>query len=304
MSSGPLCSLGPNTGPCRNGGMRTCRGFLVGAAAVAVLLGACGGDQSTGDDETADAVSASASSDENEEIVTLGLAEVDGDVIDTTDFPADRVDQAEAIWGRFVELIPTERRQRVVGFELTNGQGGWAYTAGPNRDDWTVMVGEETDETELDQLLLRLYVHLLIRNNDETAPDGSPGCDNLLDADRCAREGSILLEFHTRFWPADLVEERESLGEEASQAYRRGDAQEDIDKLFTSFYEAHTDLFINERASLNVHNDIGESFLRFLDEERPTGDSIIEQKAAYFWDRPDLVELRDHIRSAEPDFPA
>lgn len=48
---------------------------------------------------------------------------------------------------------------------------------------------------------------------------------------------------------------------------------------------------------MNVVEDIAESFMTFVLEDRPRGDSVAAQKLEFFWQQPGFVPMRDRIRA-------
>lgn len=88
----------------------------------------------------------------------------------------------------------------------------------------------------------------------------------------CFRKGSYILEFYNKFWKELNTESGASL------------------------YFETPDLFVDQYSSQNVNEDIAESFMLFVLSNRPTGNSIAEQKIQFFYSYPDLVKLRDNIR--------
>jgi hypothetical protein len=64
-----------------------------------------------------------------------------------------------------------------------------------------------------------------------------------------------------------------------------------------AFYEEHKDRFVTDYAASNPGEDLAETFTHFVIEDRPTGDSIADQKVQLLWADPDMVSLRDQIRA-------
>jgi hypothetical protein len=58
------------------------------------------------------------------------------------------------------------------------------------------------------------------------------------------------------------------------------------------------DQFVTDYAATNPAEDLAETFTIFVTEDRPTGDTIADQKVQLLWADADLVELRAQIRSA------
>lgn len=88
----------------------------------------------------------------------------------------------------------------------------------------------------------------------------------------CFRKGSYISDFYNKFWKELDIESGASLH---------------FDK---------PDLFVDQYSSQNVNEDIAESFMLFVLSNRPTGNSIAEQKIQFFYSYPELVKVRNSIR--------
>lgn len=64
----------------------------------------------------------------------------------------------------------------------------------------------------------------------------------------------------------------------------------------SELYKEKPEMFVDEYASTNSSEDIAESFMLFVLSNKPAGNTIAEQKIKFFYDYPELVELRDNIR--------
>jgi hypothetical protein len=62
-----------------------------------------------------------------------------------------------------------------------------------------------------------------------------------------------------------------------------------------NFYKTHQDQFVDDYATTHPTEDIAESFAYFVFNPKPTGNSVREQKVAFFYEYPELVELRANI---------
>lgn len=67
------------------------------------------------------------------------------------------------------------------------------------------------------------------------------------------------------------------------------------DKALAKFYKENRDKFVTEYAATNLDEDMAESFTLFILEPKPSGVSIAEEKILFFYDFPELVELRREI---------
>ena len=70
---------------------------------------------------------------------------------------------------------------------------------------------------------------------------------------------------------------------------------EEAQTLVEKFYSKHIGLFSRDYAATDIHEDLAESFSHFILEPKPKGSSIIERKALFFYNFPELVGLRKQM---------
>jgi hypothetical protein len=63
------------------------------------------------------------------------------------------------------------------------------------------------------------------------------------------------------------------------------------------FYKKYKTQFVTDYAATNPDEDFAESYMFFVLKEEPTKSTIADQKILFFYDFPELVEMRDLIRS-------
>ncbi len=91
-----------------------------------------------------------------------------------------------------------------------------------------------------------------------------------------------------RFW-GDIYAEWEEI------AYME-DETEAEDALY-AFYEQYQDQFVSDYAPTSPEEDIAEAFSIFIMQPKPAGETIAEEKVLFFYDYPELVELRAELVS-------
>ena len=200
---------------------------------------------------------------------------------------AGAVVEAERIWSRFVELIPADQRTMLSGFELMAESGGGGYVYPDERDPskWIMGISTELGGDE-DFVLIHEFAHLLTLQASEVPPGlDDNGCVTFHTGEGCALRGSTVATFVDRFWPDAMVDEVRAI--EASGDWDAG----------WDFYEKYADRFVTDYAATNPAEDLAETFTVFVLEDRPTGDTIADQKVQFLWADPDMVELRDRIRA-------
>ncbi len=217
----------------------------------------------------------------------LATLAVDGDRIDTSGLAPDVAEQAEAIWQRFVTLIPADQRQMLANFELLPEEYGGAHVYPTDADPtkWTMGVGLGLGE-DLDYVLIHEFAHLLTLQATEVPPGEDTGsCPTYHTGEGCALKGSTFAKFVNAFWPEEMRNKVFDLYE-----------NEDYDGL-DEFYAENADSFVTDYAASNPAEDLAETFAVFVTKDRPTGDSIADQKVNMLWADEDMVKLRAEIRA-------
>ncbi len=219
----------------------------------------------------------------------LGASAVDGDTLETSSVSPEVARQSQEIWDRFVQLIPADQRQMLTGFELNPAEASGAYVY-PNDADpstWTMGVSLGLDE-DLDFVLIHEFGHLLTLQAEEVppAPDADPdACPTYFTGEGCALSGTTMAEFVQRFWPQSQLDELNRLQD-----------AEDYNGL-EAFYEDNQTDFVTDYATTNPAEDLAETFTVFVLNDRPTGDTIADQKVNLLWEDGDMVALREQIRA-------
>lgn len=228
---------------------------------------------------------------------------------DLKDEQQDSAIQKEA-WQIFTTLIPPEDRQMVTQYIIfTDGSENTLAAVDQTTDDlthWLVEV-DIADLEDKDALLFTLiheYAHLLTLNATQVAVDEevhndpynlslleskAAACPYYFDGWGCSLPNSYVHAFHQRFW-VDIDAEWEKI--DALQY--ADDLTPYYDGLF-NFYKLHQDQFVDDYATTHPTEDIAESFAYFVFSPRPTGISIRDQKILFFYEYPELVELRQSI---------
>ena len=108
------------------------------------------------------------------------------------------------------------------------------------------------------------------------------------DASGCMKNNSYMNKFFQKFW-VDIY-----------PSFKWFFEFDDNDKFLDHnalFYKKYEKQFVTEYAASNPSEDLAESFTAFVLQEKPTKSTIADQKIRFFYDFPELVEMRDFIRS-------
>ncbi|MCC7117570.1 MAG: hypothetical protein IT310_03505 [Anaerolineales bacterium] len=221
---------------------------------------------------------------------------------------ADEATQRQ-VWDYFVELIPAERRADIAEYAIfTDGVDNTLAAVVQTQSDptkWSLQVDPE-DTKQFDVLtptLLHEYAHLLSLGSAQVVPSlaifNNPGdndiylkessaCPNYFTTEGCANADSYLDDFYNQFWV--------NLHDEWSAINRVEDPTERQTQL-DAFYSKYEDQFVTVYAATNPEEDLAEAWSVFVLTPKPDADSIMNQKIAFFYNYPEMVELRSTILS-------
>jgi predicted Zn-dependent protease with MMP-like domain len=223
----------------------------------------------------------------------------------------------ELVWNIFTDLIPEQYRSHINEFVVfTDGvEENFAFTERDiNRPSkWVIgfdiidMFDSDTvDENEVIITTIHEFGHILTlsssqmtiesslldQNDSKFAENYAIKADECFPryfaGDGCAFENSYIDDFYKQFW-SDIYYEWDDLQyiEDDTEYYQKSD----------EFYEKYSDRFLNDYASTSLDEDIAESWTSFVLEDKPIYENTIAQeKIRFFYDYPELVELRNDIR--------
>lgn len=213
----------------------------------------------------------------------------------------------EDIWNYFTRLIPLEDREFLTAYSIiTDGNGNVLAAVAQSADDaeaWVLEVDilDATNEYVLTVTLLHEYGHLLTLNSTQVPPSmaifDNPNSDSVYQSELaactqyfpgegCSNPDSYINLFFDRFW-FDLYAEWQEI-----------DSEEDEDlyyDLLDEFYNTYQDQFLTDYAATSPAEDIAEAFSFFILAPKPEFTSIANEKILFFYDFPELVELRGQI---------
>lgn len=219
----------------------------------------------------------------------------------------------QSIWSRFL-LIAPERfaAAHISSFEVFSDglDGDFAYVVQDpeNPEMWILGVDPidaRADAMELDYTLIHELAHLITLESDQVTPslpvfeatndpeisedeyweifgEESANCEHFFLQEGCANEDAYINRFFFRFW-TDIYPER--------LTFDPGDIEREQE-----FFETYRDQFFTQYAVTNPGEDIAESFTAFVLLDRTGATTIAEQKINFFYDYPELVDLRQQIR--------
>lgn len=216
-----------------------------------------------------------------------------------------------ALWQRFAEMIPAAERPYLTRFVIfTDGTEETYAAVAPDPDDpsqWVLAVDivDAADQREFLLTLIHEHGHLLTLNAAQVPPDvallgleddpeaydalyaeAEAACPTYFTGEGCSQPNAYVNAFFERFW-LDLYDEwNEIQYEEDEDRYY---------ELMDAFYQTYQAQFVTDYAATNPAEDIAESWMLFVLQPEPTGDTIADEKVRFFYAYPELVALRARI---------
>src|SRR3990172_4142267 len=213
----------------------------------------------------------------------------------------------QQVWDYFRALVPANEREGIGEYSIiTDGQGGTLAAVAQTQSDlnlWALQVdiADTGNYYELTYTLLHELGHLLTLGPDQVPPslaifndpdddniyfEEASACPDYFPGEGCANPHSYINDFYNRFW-IDVHEEWNEINlEEDSDIY-----YEKLDE----FYYKYEDRFVTSYAATSPEEDIAEAFTFFVFSPEPAGEPIAEQKVLFFYQYPELVDLRANL---------
>jgi len=191
----------------------------------------------------------------------------------------------KTIWNYYKALIPRESRPNLVTFGIFLSSTTLGYFDTTATENWITVINilSLEDISSLSSVEIHEYGHYLTLNNSQQTPSSEFVCHQEA-LYGCQTADSYINHFYLEFWQ-DIYPEWEKIR----------DSSKDYDQDIKLFYDTHKSMFINEYASTNPLEDIAESWTAFILAPTPSNNSITDQKINFFYQFPELVELRFQI---------
>jgi len=142
------------------------------------------------------------------------------------------------------------------------------------------------DQALIDETMIHEFGHILTLNNTQIMDESNVKTSNYSTDEGTLKKNSYLNGFYQAFWK-DIAKEYSIEDEEGYEEY-------DVDKL----YSDKENQFVTDYAATNPAEDIAESFAYFVTKSKPSNDKGANAKINFFYDYPELVKMREEIRSA------
>ena len=228
-------------------------------------------------------------------------------------------DKHHEAWNVFTQVVPEKYMGDVVWFTIFTDGLEWLEMDVFLEEDsakWSLLFDiqdwyclEELDEDRVKFTMIHEFGHMLSLGPSQISVDyelrdfSYEGMDEFYDAllqkeqdcsprivttHGCVKEDSYFNAFTQKFQVGKYSD---------SITYNFKIYSNEWKEELWNYYTAHKDEFVTDYAASTTQEDWAETFTMFVLSEKPQGDSIVQQKILFFYDYPELVEIRDYIRN-------
>ena len=211
----------------------------------------------------------------------------------------------QRVWSYFTSIVPPEQRKWITDYVIFT-DGTYDTLAWIDRvefDDnsrWKLGVDvlDSSDPIRLTETLTHELGHLITMNSDQIIRKKDMGyapyqntatCPQYLSTAGCSTPESYINNFYQTFW----VDTHEDWLETVYKA--NTNSPDEFREVVMQFYSNHPGAFVTEYAATNIFEDMAESFEWFILTPKPTGNEIPDQKILFYYQFPELVDLRQQM---------
>jgi len=188
------------------------------------------------------------------------------------------------------EIVPADIWERISSFSVFASGGTSSFAQFETLERKAFRIGIDVtsmlDQTghlakEQRSVIVHETAHIITQN--DTQVSSEPPKSNYANANDAFldqyQKDSYLYQFFLKFW-SDIYDEYSKSSDPAA------------------FYNKYEDQFVSDYAALVPEEDIAESFREFVLSDKPTSNSIRDQKVRFFYEYNEFVKWRKEIRSA------
>ncbi|NDI35863.1 hypothetical protein [Chengkuizengella sediminis] len=211
------------------------------------------------------------------------------------------IEKHTQLWQLFANIVPSKERNMVTGFYVfTDGAGNTLGAVEPryeNPEEWLLSldIAEMDNTKELIGTIIHEFGHLLFLNqaqvpysedleDEQELETLKTNCVHYFTSYGCSAPKSYINQFYQRYW-LGIIEEWESLDVQTNE--------EDLDHFFTN----HENEFLTDYAATDPSEDIAETWTYFILSYQPEVETMADEKISFFYEFPELVELRATLLS-------
>ena len=199
------------------------------------------------------------------------------------------------IWDLVKKIVPKNQRDKMGEFLIYNGEvtgsAGFVSQIKQDLSSWVMGIainyayeGGFNAGGELAYTIIHEFGHILtLEKSQVDASITQANCKNYFPGEGCAKDNSYINELYSNYW--------KDIWSEYEQAQNDQNSQQ-------QFYTKHSERFVTQYASTNPGEDIAEVFATFVTKkEKPKGSTIADKKILLMYNRTELVDFRNHIRT-------
>jgi hypothetical protein len=196
------------------------------------------------------------------------------------------------IWNRILTIFPDEYEYLLGTYQVTTEVGNEDYMAyvepHETNNTWTLNIdinyfldqrghfSEDANET-----IIHEFAHILTLNHAQI--DNTLTSNTFENEDGKFKDQSYLNQFYQQFWKGMEQEYNQYL-------------EDDYEFGHYNYYDDNPNDFVSDYAATNIAEDIAESFMIFIIEEKPSSNQVKDQKVRFFYQFSELVKMRNDIR--------
>ncbi len=192
-------------------------------------------------------------------------------------------------FSHFYHLVPDEYDYRfkelVVFKERRETMDAFVETIPPySTDDWRLGINDgifeyDAEDREVSELFIHEFAHVLSYDGSKSKSiSDDENCHEYFEWG-CPIPDSYLDDFIDKYWSDDILDDLVYYGSDMWSDY-------EISRMF-----------VTEYAATSPEEDFAESFSEFVVSPKPRGDNLAEIKTNFFYQYPELVNIRTGIRS-------
>lgn len=219
-----------------------------------------------------------------------------GDPLEVTLVDATEMKKYQLLWDYVITLMPDSATDYVDKFEVgSDGKDGtmaYVYPATESLKKFVLNldIKDMTDSSgafnkkDMDETIVHEFGHIITLNHTQMTGKSNGTYET---QEGILSKDSYMNKFYNSYWKGKT--DKYLLSNE--DGYR----EYDVERL----YGDHSTWFVSDYAATNVEEDLAESFRVFVLEDKPTGNTIMDQKVNFFYQFPELVTMRDEIRDGK-----
>jgi len=188
------------------------------------------------------------------------------------------------IWNEILSIIPYEYFNGFDNLMITSdgelNNLGYVIANDSMGSRWSMSVDPDdvADKELFYETIIHEYFHYVTLNETQVSYSKNPNIYTYYDYEVVTNLDSYLNVFSMSFW--DLL---------------RFENQNTVDRYL--FYLRHESDFVTSYAATDPAEDICETFISFVMTDKPVDNSVTSQKINFFYEYPELVNLREIIKN-------